>query len=66
LVRCCFYFLNPIFLSLVHFQDRGRARLNNETGFLYEKGQYDGAVVLPKNAVEIARKEWGDVMTTRT
>jgi len=50
----------------VHFQDRGRARLNNETGFLYEKGQYDGAVVLPKNAVEIARKEWGDVMTTRT
>ena len=44
----------------MHSQEREWARLNNEAGFLYEKGQYDGAVVLLKNAVEIARKEWGD------
>ena len=44
----------------MHSQDREWARLNNEAGFLYGKGQYDGAVVLLKNAVEIARKEWGD------
>ena len=60
LVRCRFYFLNPIFFIPCALPGPGWARLNNEAGLLYEKGQYDGAVVLLKNAVEIARKEWGD------
>ncbi|MEO6564253.1 MAG: tetratricopeptide repeat protein, partial [Nitrosospira sp.] len=49
-----------IFESTVHAQNLDWVNLNNKARSLYQSGQYEQAIVLVKEALEIAQKEWGN------
>src|SRR4051812_39644984 len=46
------------FGSFAHAQSGEWDRLNNEARLLYLRAQYDQAIVLMKEALEVALKEW--------
>ena len=48
------------FGSFAHAQSKEWASLNNEARLLYKRGQYDQAVVLMNQALDVAQKEWGN------
>ena len=56
-------FLSLVLLSgasaSVHAQDSQWEMLNNEAMSLYQKGQYDRAVVVAKKALDVAEKAVG-------
>ena len=46
--------------SIAHARNVEWENLNNEARSLYQKGQYDQAIVLVNKALDVAKKEWGN------